>query len=67
MPSEERFGELRKLLERNGWELVRIRGSHHVFRKPGFRPLVIPVHRGKVKPFYVSQIRKILESGPPTV
>lgn len=61
MPSEERFAVVRRLLERGGWTLVRITGSHHVFSKPGQPLLVIPVHRGKVKPFYVRQIKKILE------
>ena len=67
MASEERFAELKKLLERNGWTLARINGSHHTFKKPGFRNIVIPVHHGKVKPFYVKEIRKILEGNPPAV
>jgi len=65
MSSEERFAELRRLLERDGWQLVRIRGSHHSFAKPGFRRFAVPVHNGKVKPFYVKQIRKILEGDQP--
>ncbi|MBO7411690.1 MAG: type II toxin-antitoxin system HicA family toxin [Ottowia sp.] len=32
--------ELIKLLEQNGWEVVRIRGSHHQLRKEGV-PFVI--------------------------
>jgi predicted RNA binding protein YcfA (HicA-like mRNA interferase family) len=27
--------EVMKLLREHGWELVRIRGSHHLFVKPG--------------------------------
>ncbi|MGD1276104.1 MAG: type II toxin-antitoxin system HicA family toxin [Tepidisphaeraceae bacterium] len=61
MPNVERFAELRRLLERDGWTLVRIKGSHHIFHKPGVRQLVIPVHRGTVKPWYVKQIRQILQ------
>jgi predicted RNA binding protein YcfA (HicA-like mRNA interferase family) len=61
MPSEERFAEVRRLLERHGWTLDRIKGSHHIFVKEGQRHLTIPVHRGKVKPWYVKEIRKILE------
>jgi predicted RNA binding protein YcfA (HicA-like mRNA interferase family) len=34
--------DLCKALERNGWYLDRIRGSHHVYKKPG-SPLSIPV------------------------
>ena len=65
MASEERFGEVKKLLERNGWTLLRIKGSHHTFGKSGYRNIIIPVHHGKVKPFYVKEIRKILEGDRP--
>jgi predicted RNA binding protein YcfA (HicA-like mRNA interferase family) len=66
MASEQRFAELRRELERNGWILARIAGSHHTFKKTGVRNIVIPVHRGKVKPFYVKEAQKILQGHPPT-
>lgn len=53
-----RFSELRHLVEKHGWTLIRIRGSHHVFRKPDGSSFSIPVHHGKVKPFYVGEIKK---------
>lgn len=35
--------ELIKLLQKNGWELVSTRGSHHKFRHPDFEdPIVVP-------------------------
>ena len=61
MSAEERFGDIRRELERQGWKLVRISGSHHIFERPGDSILVIPVHQGKVKPVYVRRIKKILE------
>ena len=61
MPSPVRFAVVKKLLERSGWVLVRINGSHHVFKKPNAEDVVIPVHGGKVKPFYVRQISKITQ------
>lgn len=61
MPKEERLSELKKLLERVGYRLVRINGSHHYFTKPGEQPFSIPVHQGKVKPYYVCQVRKICQ------
>lgn len=61
MPSEVRLAELEKLLRSHGWSLVRISGSHHIFSKPGRTPIVLPVHRGKVKPAYVRQVKKLLE------
>ena len=37
--------ELAKLVEARGWELARIHGSHHTYRKPGrVERISIPVH-----------------------
>jgi predicted RNA binding protein YcfA (HicA-like mRNA interferase family) len=47
------------MLEARGWRLDRIRGSHHVFAKAGALPVVIPVHRGKVRYAYVRKIEKL--------
>jgi predicted RNA binding protein YcfA (HicA-like mRNA interferase family) len=34
-----------RLLERHGWQLLRVQGSHHVYGKSGQRPrLSVPVH-----------------------
>ena len=59
MPSEVRFSEVRRRLEAKGYRLARIRGSHHVFARPGSLPVVIPVHHGKVKYAYVRKIDEI--------
>ena len=59
MPSETPFRDVEKLLNQAGYELVRINGSHHVFTKAGRQPVSIPVHRGKVNPFYVRQIERL--------
>ena len=58
MASEKHFSEIKKMLERVGFRLVRISGSHHYFTKPGEQPFSIPVHHGKVKPYYVRQVEK---------
>ena len=40
--------KLCKILEENGWMLVRISGSHHVYAKDGEDArIVIPVHSNK--------------------
>jgi len=62
MPSPVRFAKVRKYLEGHGWTLDRINGSHHTFTRPGeLRPLVIPVHHGKVDAIYEKQARKRCE------
>ncbi|HEY0853760.1 MAG TPA: type II toxin-antitoxin system HicA family toxin [Devosia sp.] len=34
-----------KLLEHNGWTLLRINGSHHIYGKAGFEArLSVPIH-----------------------
>lgn len=35
--------DLLKLLEKNGWKLIRINGSHHVLQKNG-ETTVVPIH-----------------------
>ncbi|MEO7318938.1 MAG: type II toxin-antitoxin system HicA family toxin [Chthoniobacteraceae bacterium] len=37
--------ELAKVIQRRGWTLARINGSHHIFTKTGQRErIVIPIH-----------------------
>ena len=41
--------EFCKLLEKNGWFLLRIQGSHHIYGKPGsVVRLSVPVHKNQV-------------------
>jgi predicted RNA binding protein YcfA (HicA-like mRNA interferase family) len=37
--------EFARILERHGWELMRIKGSHHIYGKPGSEIRIsIPIH-----------------------
>jgi len=36
--------EIAKKLEAHGWILDRIKGSHHVYAKEGFRSIPVPFH-----------------------
>lgn len=60
MPSPVRFSEIRRLMERHGWRLDRINGSHHVFEKPGHRSYPVPVHHDKVHYGYYRKIQKLI-------
>ncbi|MHB9146140.1 MAG: type II toxin-antitoxin system HicA family toxin [Symbiobacteriia bacterium] len=42
--------ELVKVLERNGWTVRRIRGSHHIMVKLGCPTIPVPVHGAKDLP-----------------
>jgi predicted RNA binding protein YcfA (HicA-like mRNA interferase family) len=38
-----------RVLERHGWNLARVKGAHHIYRKPGAqRPVPVPVHGSTV-------------------
>jgi predicted RNA binding protein YcfA (HicA-like mRNA interferase family) len=37
-----------KILERKGWQLIRVQGSHHIYTKPGESIRIpIPIHGNK--------------------
>jgi predicted RNA binding protein YcfA (HicA-like mRNA interferase family) len=37
-----------KVLERQGWSLIRVRGSHHIYGKAGARSIPVPVHGNRI-------------------
>jgi predicted RNA binding protein YcfA (HicA-like mRNA interferase family) len=54
--------QLLKALQRAGFEVVRIKGSHHLLRHPDGRTTVVPVHAGEViGPGLLNQILKDAE------
>ena len=57
-----RIDDLRKILERLGYEMQRPSGgsSHCTFRKKGCESITIPAHT-PIKPVYVKMVRKIVE------
>lgn len=57
--------ELAKLIERHGWNLVRIHGSHHIYNKAGVKPRIsIPIHGNR--PLKAGLARHLLKiSGVP--
>ena len=55
--------ELCKLLEKKGWTLARINGSHHIYTKPEtvYR-ISVPVHKNKdLKKGLLKSLMKIAE------
>ena len=52
--------ELARLVEKRGWTLARIHGSHHVFTKPGRRErLVVPIHGNR--PLKIGLLRALMK------
>jgi predicted RNA binding protein YcfA (HicA-like mRNA interferase family) len=60
-PRSVRFEELAELLRAYGFEVVRIRSSHHIFQRGGLT-VSIPLHRPHLKPVYVQQVLSLLGS-----
>jgi predicted RNA binding protein YcfA (HicA-like mRNA interferase family) len=53
--------EVGRLLEQDGWQLKRIKGSHHIYGKPGERAIItVPVHGNQsLKPGLLRAIFKL--------
>jgi predicted RNA binding protein YcfA (HicA-like mRNA interferase family) len=52
--------ELARALERHGWTLLRIQGSHHIYGKPGsIVRLSVPVHGNK--PLRIGLLKHLLK------
>lgn len=57
--------KLIKALQKAGFEVIRIRGSHHFLKHPDGRCTVIPVHRGEtIGPGLMSEILRDCEITP---
>lgn len=63
-PKDTSLDKTKIVLEDFGYELSKIKGSHHVFKKPYESTIVIPVHNNKVKKIYIKKLIKILNESP---
>ena len=56
------FSDFRRLVEGFGFELSRVRGSHHIFVHPEVKELVnLQNVKGQVKPYQVKQFMALIE------
>ena len=56
-PPEARFGDVQQLLEIEGYELNRTKGSHNTFTKSGEKPIVLSTKQGRaVSRVYLDEI-----------
>jgi predicted RNA binding protein YcfA (HicA-like mRNA interferase family) len=55
--------ELARVVEKRGWTLARVHGSHHIFTMPGRRErIVIPIHGNRpLKTGLLRSLMKIAE------
>jgi len=61
-PRNLRFRELVSLAESFGFRLVRIKGSHHIYARPGIPELInLQEADGRAKPYQVRQFLKLLD------
>jgi predicted RNA binding protein YcfA (HicA-like mRNA interferase family) len=51
--------ELARVLERHGWQLLRVNGSHHIYGRPGsIVRLSVPIHGNQ--PLKIGLLRHLL-------
>lgn len=50
--------DLIRELQQAGWELARINGSHHIFKKAGFRPVSVPHPKKDLRIGLVKKLRR---------
>jgi predicted RNA binding protein YcfA (HicA-like mRNA interferase family) len=57
--------EVCRLLEQQGWILKRVKGSHHIYGKPGERAIItVPVHGNQsLKPGLLRAVFKLSKLG----
>jgi len=57
-----RFADARRLTEALGFELDRVRGSHHIFRHPGIgQRLNLQASGGQAMPYQLRQLLDLVE------
>ena len=59
-PYDATFADIQKMLEDEGFQLDRVSGSHHVFKRDDVI-FVVPVHKNRVKSVYVKRAIAIIE------
>jgi len=53
-------GDFARIVQRRGWQLARVHGSHHIFTMPDRRErLVIPIHGNR--PLKTGLLRSLLK------
>lgn len=45
-----KYSELHRLIKKNGWVVIRQRGSHVIYHKDGYENVAVPDHGGKEVP-----------------
>jgi predicted RNA binding protein YcfA (HicA-like mRNA interferase family) len=59
-PKGVTFDDIRRLLLYEGFQLDRVTGSHHIFKKSEIT-FVIPVHANRVKSVYVRRVIALID------
>lgn len=59
-PNNVTIHELKAVLEYFGFRLIRINGSHFIFKNQEGISKSVPVHNNKIKPYYIKDILKLI-------
>ncbi len=56
------FNDMVSLVEAFGFRLTRVKGSHHIFQRPGIREIVnLQEEKGQAIPYQVTQVLKLVD------
>lgn len=65
MTKRQTYRVVGKFLKSQGWEHVRTKGSHHIWKsEDGTMTLSLPVHGGEVSAGVVKQIQDVFPDAP---
>lgn len=56
-----RFNDAQRLVEALGFELDRVRGSHHIYRHSAGQRLNLQARGGQAKPYQLRQLLELVE------
>lgn len=56
-----RFKNLERILKQHGWSVQSTRGSHHVYSKDGYLPIMMVRPHGKHKYCHPRDVNKVIE------
>lgn len=62
-PNQVSFAEIDLILRNAGYELRKIVGSHHIYKKPGAPLITVPYRRPHIKPVYGRAVLEVVDQG----
>lgn len=56
-----KFNKAKRKLEKHGYVLTRVKGSHYIFQKPGRKLIILPKNSKDISPGILCKIKRACE------